>query len=895
VRLYTEARERLRALFFRARQERELDEEVRFHLAMETEANLRKGLGPAEARRQAAITFGAVERFKEEVRDARSLGLAEDLVRELRYAVRRLVREPAFSVAVVATLALGIGGTTAMFSLVNGILLAPLPYPEPDRLVRLTHTAGGAGRGTVDLSDAIVMLYQAEARAFDGVAAWRFDDGDLAPSEAGQTAVRVRGARVTANFFDVLGVRPALGRAFAPGDDRPGAPRVVVLSHRIWQERLHGDPRAIGRRIDVNDVPRTIVGIMPPRFAYPARHVELWLPLSLDPARTRPATLNLVGVGRLGRGVSGEAARADLARVLTNLGEYVQGDASAATWRETHIAPHVRSLRDSIVGPPSQLLWFVFGSVLLVLLVACTNVAGLLLVRAERAQVEIAARAALGSGFRGILTLMLSESVLLSVLGGGAGVLLALASMRVVRSTGTALSLPRLEDVGIDLPVLLFALGTTVFCALFVSVLPLLRARRTSIAQVLRGAGTGPAGGRAPRRARSALVVSQIALAVVLVTLSGLMTRSLLRLYDVQPGFEADHVVTSRVLLPYARYGSGDARLNFFQALVREAQAIPGARGVALTDRVPLGGHGLDMAIDVEGDPSQANAGGTEHAVAHVDGPYFQTLHIPLLRGRTFGAQDAARPVEEAIVSHAFAERYWPGTSPLGRRVRPRGGRWYTVVGEVGDVRYDGLEEPPSETVYFPILVAGPQGSDASLPPALSLVVRTDAGEGETLGAIRRIVAALDPTIPTYDEGSLQQVVHDASARARALAVLLAIASVVTLLLGAVGLYGVMAYGVSIRRRELGIRMALGARPADISRMVSLHGLRLAGVGIVIGTACALAASQLLRGLLHGVSPTDPVTLSATPAALLAVAFIASWIPSHRAAAVHPAEALQSQ
>ncbi|HEX7184339.1 MAG TPA: ABC transporter permease [Thermoanaerobaculia bacterium] len=810
---------------------------------------------------------------------------------ELRFAARRLRRVPTFAGAVVLVLALGVGTTTAMFSLVNGILLAPLPYPESDRLMRLTHTASSAGRATVDLSDAIVMLYQSETRAFDGVAAWRFDDGDLGPSEADQTAVRVRGARVTANFFDVLGVPPALGRAFAPGDDRPGAPRVVVLSHRIWQERLHGDPDAIGRQIDVNDVPRTIVGIMPPRFAYPARQVELWLPLALDPARTRPATLNLIGIGRLKRGVSSEAARADLARVLTNRGEYFQGDASAATWQETHIAPHLQSLRDSIVGPPSQLLWFVFGSVLLVFLVACTNVAGLLLVRAERAQMELAVRAALGSGFMGILALTLSESVLLSVLGGGTGVLLAVASMRVVRSTGTALSLPRLEDVGVDAPVLLFALGITVFCALFVSVLPLLRARRISIVQVLRRAGTGPAGSRAPQRVRSALVVSQIALAVVLVTLSGLMTRSLLRLHDVRPGFEADHVVTSRVLLPYARYSGGYVRLNFFQAMVREAQAIPGARDVALTDWVPLSGDRHDMAIDVEDDPSQA----TEHAVARVDGHYFQALRIPLLRGRTFGAQDATRPVDEAIVSHAFAERYWPGTSPLGKRVRPLGGRWYTIVGEVGDVRYDGLEEPPSETVYFPIVTAGPQETDASLPPALSLVVRTDAGEGETLSAIRRIVAALDPTIPTYDEGSLQQLVHDASARARALAVLLAIASVVTLLLGAVGLYGILAYSVSIRRRELGIRMALGARPADISRMVSLHGLRLAGVGIVIGTACALATSQLLRGLLYGVSPTDLVTLSATPAVLLVVAFIASWIPAHRAAAVHPAEVLQSQ
>jgi putative ABC transport system permease protein len=812
---------------------------------------------------------------------------------ELRFAARRLRRVPIFAGAVVLVLALGVGTATAMFSLVNGILLAPLPYPEPDRLVRLTHTASSTGRATgratVDLSDDIVMLYQSEARAFDGVAAWRFDDGDLGPSEADQTAVRVRGARVTANFFDVLGVPPALGRAFAPGVDRPGAPRVVVLSHRIWQERLHGDPDAIGRQIDVNDVPRTIIGIMPPRFAYPARQVELWLPLALDPARTRPATLNLIGIGRLKRGVSSEAARADLARVLT-------GDASLATGQETHVAPHVQSLRDSIVGPPSHLLWFVFGSVLLVLLVACTNVAGLLLVRAERAQMELAVRAALGSGFMGMLALTLSESVLLSVLGGGTGVLLAVAGMRVVRSTGTALSLPRLEDVGVDAPVLLFALGITVFCALFVSVLPLLRARRVSIVQVLRRAGTGTAGSRAPQRVRNALVVSQIALAVVLVTSSGLMTRSLLRLHDVRPGFEADHVVTSRVLLPFARYSNtGGERLNFFQAMVREAQAIPGARDVALTDWVPLSGDRHDMAIDVEDDPSPANAGGTEHAVAHVDGHYFQALRIPLLRGRTFGAQDAARPVHEAIVSHAFAERYWPGTSPLGKRVRPLGGRWYIIVGEVGDVRYDGLEEPPSETVYFPIVTAGPQETNGSLPAALSLVVRTEAGEGETVSAIRRIVAALDPTIPTYDEGPLRQLVHDASARARALAVLLAIASVVTLLLGAVGLYGILAYSVSIRRRELGIRMALGARPADISRMVSLHGLRLAGVGIVIGTACALATSQLLRGLLYGVSPTDLVTLSATPAVLLAVAFIASWIPAHRAAAVPPAEALQSQ
>lgn len=814
---------------------------------------------------------------------------------ELRFAARRLRRSPGFAGAVVLVLALGVGTTTAMFSLVNGILLQPLPYREPGRLVRLTHTVGSAGRAAVDQSDATVMLYQGQAQAFDGVAAWRFDDGDLGASEPDQTAIRVRGARVTASFFDVLGVRPAIGRAFAPGEDRPGAGRVVVLSHHLWRERLHGDPGAVGRQIVVNDVPRTIVGIMPPGFAYPGRQVELWLPLALDPARTRPATLNLVGIGRLRRGVSAEAARADLARVLTHVGDSIQGDASSATWREAHLTPHVQSLRDSIVGPISHLLWFVFGSVLLVLLVACTNVAGLMLVRAERAQVELAVRAALGSGLTGMLALTLSESVLLSVLGGGAGVLLAMAAMRVVPSTGTALSLPRLEDVGVGAPFLLFALGITVFCALFVSVLPLLRMRRAPIAQVLRGAGTGRTGGRSPRRGRDALVVSQIALAVVLVALSGLTTRSFLRLHAVRPGFDADQVVTSRVLLPYARYSGVPSRLNFFDVLAREAQAIPGTRGVALTDWVPLSGDHHDMAIDVEDDPSRASTGGAEHAVAHVDGPYFQTLRIPLLRGRTFGAQDPTRPSGEAIVSRAFAERYWPGASPLGRRVRPLGGGWYTVVGEVGDVHYDGLEEPANEMVYLPIVTAAQQETGASLPAALSLVVRTRAREGEALSAIRRIVRTLDSTIPTYDEGSLNDLVRDASARARALVVLLAIAGVMTSLLGAVGLYGMMAYSVSIRRRELGVRMALGARPEEVSRIVSLDGVRLAGIGIVIGTACTLATSRLVRGLLYGVSPTDPVTLAATAVAVLVVAFVASWIPARRAAAVHPAESLRAQ
>jgi predicted permease len=577
------------------------------------------------------------------------------------------------------------------------------------------------------------------------------------------------------------------------------------------------------------------------------------------------------------------------------LAEATDAGISSAAWQQAHVIPRVEPLRESIVGPVSHLLWLVFGSVLLVLVVACVNVAGLFLVRAERAQVELAVRSALGSGFTGLLALTSSESFLLSVIGGAAGVLLAVATTSIAQGAGTVLSLPRLQDVGINTTVLLFAFGVTVSCALVVSVLPILRARRVSVAQVLRGAGVGGATGRSSQWVRDALVVAQIALALVLVASSGLMTRSFLRLSRVSPGFDANHVVASSVLLPYARYGTAARRMPFYQTLINQARAIPGTRDVALTNWVPLSGDSHDMALDIESHSSDANVSGADHPVAHVDDNYFTTLRIPLLRGRNFGVQDVARPADEVIVSRAFAERYWPGENALGKRIRPLGGRWFTVVGEVGDVHYDALDKSASDIVYFPIVSASGIDTTVSLPGAVSLVLRTDGREAEALSSIRGVVRALDPAVPAYDETSLSDLVIGAFARARALAVLLAIASIVTSLLGAVGLYGVMAYGVDMRRRELGIRLALGARPADVVRMISLGGLRIAGLGIVIGTLCTFATSRLMRGLLYSVSPTDFVTLSVTPLVLLLIAFAASWFPTRRAANVDPAEALRSQ
>ncbi|HEX8674413.1 MAG TPA: ABC transporter permease, partial [Longimicrobium sp.] len=437
--IWSDVRYRMRALLDRDRLERELDAELHFHIEREAERHERAGLSRQDALRRARAEFGHLDRVKEASRRARGTTALESLLHDLRVAARRLRRAPGFVVAAVLVLALGIGATTAAFSLVDAVLLKPLPYPESDRLVRLTHTASLAGRSTVDQSDATVMLSQRHAAAFDGIAAWWADnvDANIEPSAPGEMPGRARIARVTANLLDVLGVRPALGRGgFRPGEDREGAARVVLLSDRLWRERYHGDRGVIGRRILVNEVPRTIVGVMPPRFAYPANGVDLWIPLTLDPTATEAARFRFVGVGRLRDGVSAAGARADLARVLALLPEEFPGDPAAGVLAQAHVVPRVESLRDAIVGRAAGLVWMLLASVLLVLVVACANVAGLFLVRAEHAQVELAVRGALGAPARSLMTQALAESLLLSAVGGALGSLLAAVGLRAAVRAG---------------------------------------------------------------------------------------------------------------------------------------------------------------------------------------------------------------------------------------------------------------------------------------------------------------------------------------------------------------------------------------------------------------------------------------------------------------------------
>ncbi|HVX39433.1 MAG TPA: ABC transporter permease [Gemmatimonadaceae bacterium] len=811
---------------------------------------------------------------------------------ELRFAARRLLRVPSFTIATVLVLALGIGATTAVFSVVNGVLLRPLPYPQSDRLVSLTHTLEVGGVHDAPQSDATVLLYQEHASAFDGIAATRNTDVNLAALSASDRARRVEAAATTANLFDVLRVHPLYGRAFQSGEDRPGAAPVAILSYALWQDRYRGDRGVIGQRIVIDGVSRQIVGVMPRGFSFPQPATALWIPVVFDPAHASAGSFNYDGVGRLRDGVTIQAAQADLARWLPHLLDEFPSGIPPEMWKQAHVQAHVESLRDAKVGDVSRLLWILLASVSMVLLIACANVANLFLVRGESRQLELAVRGALGSGLAGILAQSLSESALLAGVGGFFGVIIALISVKLATSVGGALGLPRLDEVNVDGTVLLFAFGVSVLCAILVSIIPVLRARRVPVAMVLRAGGRGSTGGGPRQRARSVLVIAQTALALVLVAASGLLARSFMRLEQVKPGFNADGVSMARVVLPKATYTTTAAKMQFYDALLAKVRALPGVSDATLGDWVPLSSDHNDNVIFIEDHPLPPNGVPDSHFTTTVDAHYFHTMQTPLIRGRTFGTSDPKRGTAEAVVSRAFARQYWKDESPIGKRIRPSlDGQWYTIVGEVEDAHYDALDQPANTIVYFPMVT--PDSDSTYVPNYLTVLVRSAAPSGTVTAAVRDIVHSLDPALPTYDEQPLGKLVHDAAARAREMLLLLAIASVLALVLGAVGIYGVMAYGVSLRQREIGVRIALGAQPSQVRRMISRNGVGLAAIGVGIGVAVAIGVMRFLQSLLYDVSPTDPVILISTCAVLLLVALAASWIPARRAAAVDPSEALR--
>jgi predicted permease len=678
-------------------------------------------------------------------------------------------------------------------------------------------------------------------------------------------------------------------------DDRPGAAPVVLLGEQLWQRRYGGDPTIVGKHIMIDGVSREVIGVLRGDFRFPSAGNGLWLPLGLNPAKVEPASFNYSVVARLAPNVSPAAATEELTRIMPRVVTEYPSVLTMSMLEQVHLRPVVTPLRDTIVGDIGRMLWVVLGTVGFVLLIACANVANLFLVRAEGRQKELAVRAALGAARGALVAQLAAEGALLAALGGIGGLALAVPGVRLLQALGGGIDIPRLSEVRVDGAVLAFTICVTLLAAVIFSVLPLVRLGSMQLVGALKDLGRSATVGRDRHRARMTLVVSQVALALLLLVGSGLMARSFARLRSVNPGFDASHVLTFRIAAPQSVYKSDPEVFRLYESISREISALPGVQKVGGTSWLPLADDGHDNgAIWIEDYPTPKGAVPPVHDQIFVNTDYFATMHIPLLAGRGFSTVDPNHPPHEVIVSRSFAQRYWKGQSPIGKRLHPGpSDDWSAIVGVVDDVHIEGLEQAPEQAVYFPLLEQ--QADKLYAPRTLTFVVRSIGDATAITGAARRVVQQLASGVPVFAVRPMTDVVTRASARTSFTLFLLALASGAALLLGAIGIYGVISYMVSLRTREIGVRMALGAAPGEIGRMVSRQGLTMAGAGVVIGLVAALALTRYLRTLLFEISPTDPLTLGGVAAILLVVALAASWLPARRAAHVDPAVALRAE
>ncbi|HMB54757.1 MAG TPA: ABC transporter permease [Thermoanaerobaculia bacterium] len=814
--------------------------------------------------------------------------------------LRRLGRSPAFTVIAVLTLALGIGANAAIFSVVYGVLLRPLPYPGSERLVAVSHDAPGLELYDFDSSQATYSTYRNFSSALE-------ESALVSPGTVNLTGVdrpqRIDSAEVTPGFFATLGVAMARGPGFEEKDGLPEAEPVVVVSHALWQTRLGGDPEAIGRRLRVDGVERRVVGVAPAGFDHPAPETAVWLPLVFDPAAPNDGNFNWRSVARLAPGVGVESARAELSGLLPRMAEEYGDNLSAGMIRDSGMTTLVKPLRDEVVGDVGNVLWVLLGTVGMILLIACANVANLFLVRAEGRQREMAVRTALGAGRGQLATGFLAESVALGLAGGVVGLGMAFAGVKALVAFGPE-TIPRLHEVGVGPMVLAFTVLLSLFAGLLFGCVPLLRFNRGfSLVSALKEGGRGSTTGRERHLARNSLVAAQVALAVVLLAGSGLMLRSFWSLRAVDPGFEPDGLLTLRVSLDESDYADGAQVADFFRRVQERIAVLPGVSAVGAGTGIPLEGFRSMSGHFVEDFPIQPGELPDLLPNLRVTPGYFEALEIPLLAGRTYDPSDPQRMSGDAVVSRALVERYWPGRPPteaLGKRFQlgvPSEGEerpWSTIAGVVGDVHFDGLTEDPPELIYY---VNGPlpEGMNGWFARTLTVTVRTSGPPLGLADGVREAIWAEDPNLPIANVRTARDVVDRSMARTSFTMVLLVIAAAVALVLGSVGLYGVISYLVSLRTQEIGVRMALGAAAGDVARMVVRQGLTVAGIGVAIGIAGAFAATRLMKALLFGVAPTDLPTFGAVVTTLLLVAAAASWFPARRAAAIDPLRALRHE
>jgi putative ABC transport system permease protein len=818
---------------------------------------------------------------------AEGLGLAT-FGQELRCALRNLTRLPGLSAAVVLTLALAVAANAAVFSLVHGVLLSPLPYREAERIVALWMESPVMGDSRIRQSPATYLHFSKESRTFEHIA---LAEPQAVTLDDGVRPERLLAALVTAPLYAVLAVPPGPGRALTRHDSLPDAEPVVVLGDALWAARFGRDPSMLGRTLEIDGVRRRVVGILPPDLAFPTADTQLWLPLSFDPVAPPTLSFRYAGYGRLAAGVSDEAAARDLDRLIATLPDAYPKGFSRAIIEEAKIRARVRLLTEEVVGEVRPALWILLGAVLALLGITAANLANLFAMRAESRRRELAVRSALGAGRRELLASLLAEVVWLAATGTAAGLLLGVAALKSLKLFAPG-GIPRLQQVELDWRVVAVTVGVSLAAALAAGTAPALEIGWSSLLAHLRagspGAGTAP--GRL--RLRDALVVVQVALALVLVASSGLLVRSYWALSRMDPGFHARDVLTLRVALPEPDYKEWSQTVAFFHAFVDRVRALPGVERAALASHLPLRDDHSLLPYEVEDEPRAEDEVRPMTLVKLVSEDYFATLGIPLLAGRTLERADAEEARTSVVIDRAFAERHWPGRSALGRRLHLGSGEaWLQVVGVVGAVRDRNLTEPPAPILYLPL--AGPEDYYFARRE-MSLAVAADR-PGALLGSIRQVLSQQDRGLPIYDSRTMGQVVADAAARTRFTASLLGIAALAALILGAVGLYGLLAYAVRRRQREIGIRMALGAHQGRVRSMVLGKALVLSCLGVVLGSAAALWLGRLLASQLFAIHPSDPLTLLAAAGLLLAVACVAGDIPARRAARLDPAGTLRRE
>jgi predicted permease len=815
----------------------------------------------------------------------------------MRHALRRLVSNPAFSLTAIITLAAAIGANALIFSVVNGVLLKPLPFADPDSLVGVWHVAPGIAPGPMNQAPSTYFTYREDGQVFQDIGLW--DDTSVTITGRGEPE-QIEALMVTDGTLPVLGVRPALGRLFTREDDAPGPRDTAMLSHAYWMRVFNGNPAAIGQSLMVNGRDREIIGVLPADFRFLRYNPAVVLPFRFNRAEIFLGNFSYQGLARLKPGVTVEQANADIARLIPTMIDRFRlpPGFTREMFDAVRLGPLVRPLTVDVVGDVGGMLWILFGTVGIVLLVACANVANLFLVRAEGRQQELAVRMALGAGTRRVARELLAESTILSVVAGAVGVALAYAGIQLLVYLQPA-RLPRLSEIAIDPVVLLFTLAISVGAGLLFGIIPVLRYARPQLANALKENGRGSSDGRERHRARNTLVVAQVALAVVLLVASALMIRTFEAMRKVSPGFvRPDEVLTMRISIPGEVLQDAEQVTRTYEQIVRRIEGIGGVQSVGVSSSVTMDGVSSNDPIFVEDFPAPDGQVPPLRRFKWIGEGYFETMGNPLVAGRAITWNDVYSTAQVVVVSENFAREFWGDPAKaIGRRIRntPKN-PWREIVGVAGDERQEGVTRPAPTTVYWPMMIKDFWDAPVFVQRSLVFAIRTSRlNSPGFLGEVQQAVWSVNPNLPLARVRTLREIYDDSMAQTSFALVVLGIAASVTLLLGIVGIYGVIAYVVAQRRREVGIRMALGAAAGEVQRLFVRHGLIITSAGIVIGAATAAGLMRLLSSLLFGVSPLDPVAYGASVVVLGSIAVLATWLPARRATTVDPAIALRGE